>query len=78
MGQFPLDIMHDFWEKIAPYDALSVLRVLISQGKFTLVQYNRALCDLKLGNYETSDRPPQVKATSEKLPGKAMAVCLHI
>lgn len=78
VGGFPLDPLHDFWEKIGPCDGLSILKILIAKKKFTLLQYNRTLADIRLSWYEIGDRPPQVKPNSDKLPGKALAVALHI
>lgn len=78
IDQFPVDALHDFCEKVGPCDALSVLKVLINQGLFTMEQYNRMLLDLRLESYETSDRPPPINLSSKKLPGKAMAISLHI
>jgi hypothetical protein len=78
VGQMPLDPMHDFMEKIGACDALFVLKTLITQGLFTLTAYNSVLKNTKLEGYESSDRPPAVKESCTKLPGKAMAVSLHI
>lgn len=78
IGQFPFDAMHDFLEKVASADALSVLFGLSQQGYFTLDQYNAALMDLRLEGYENADRPPLVKVKSEKLPGTALEVALHV
>jgi hypothetical protein len=78
VGQFPFDSMHDFFEKIGPYDAQAGLLTLISQDKFTLLEYNALLRDLQLKGTEAGDRPPPVKPNGDKLPGKALAVSLHI
>lgn len=78
VGQLPLDPMHDYMEKVGACDAMSVLKALVSSDKFTWNDYNSVLTSMKLGDYESSDRPPAVKPTKDKLPGKAMAVSLHI
>ena len=78
VGQFAADIMHDFWEKVGPCDGLSALKSLIADGVLTLEEYNFALSQLSLSGYETSDQLSKVLEKSEKLPGKAMAVCLHL
>jgi hypothetical protein len=78
VGQMPMDPLHDFMEKVAAYDGMSILKALISVGMFSLADYNSLLNAVKLGDYEAADRPLPVKSTSEKIPGKAMAVCLHI
>jgi hypothetical protein len=78
IGQFPLDGLHDILEKLVPYDGASILFGLIGQGLFTLQDYNRQLSDVRLQGYERSDRPLPLKARSEKLPGKALAVGQHM
>jgi hypothetical protein len=70
--------MHDFLEKVASCDGAAILSAFISEGKFTLEEYNRQLMDLRLAGYENSDRPSCVPARCEKLPGKALSVALHI
>jgi hypothetical protein len=78
VGQMPLDPLHDFMEKIAAYDGMSILKALFSEGMFSLAEYNSVLSAVKLGDYEAADRPLPVKANSDKIPGKAMAVNLHV
>jgi hypothetical protein len=78
VGQLPLDPMHDYMEKVGACDALSILKALVAQGEFSWDEYNSVLGSIKLGDYESCDRPPAVKPTKDKLPGKAMAVSLHI
>ncbi len=78
VGGFPLDPLHDFMERVGAFDALFVLRSLIGEGHFTLQEYNTCMSNVKLADYESSDRPPPVKENHDKLPGKAMAVSLHI
>jgi hypothetical protein len=78
VGQFPFDALHDFLEKAGPADALSILKAFISDGKFTLAEYNAVLRDTRLVGYESSNRPPPIKPHNEKLPGSALAVALHI
>jgi hypothetical protein len=78
VDQMPLDPMHDFMEKMGACDALFILKALVTQGHFTLAAYNSVLKNTKLEGYESSDRPPPVKESCNKLPGKAMAVSLHI
>ena len=77
-GQFPLDSLHDLLEKVIPCDAASVLFGLIKQGHFTLDEYNTMMAKTCLQGYEVRDRPRKVKPRSEKLPGKALSVSLHI
>jgi hypothetical protein len=74
VGQMPLDIMHDFMEKVAACDAMSILKALVGSGVFSFEKYNSVLNDVKLGDYETADRPLLVSPKSKKIPGKAMAV----
>lgn len=78
VGQLPLDIMHDFMEKVAAYDGMSILKALISSGLFTFERYNSVLNDVKLGDYEAADRPLLVNSKSQRIPGKAMAVGQHL
>ncbi len=78
VGQMPLDVMHDFLERVAACDGMSILKSLISTGLFTFESYNSVLNDIKLGYYEVADRPMPVNAKHTKLPGKAMSVCQHI
>jgi hypothetical protein len=78
VGQMPLDPMHDFMEKVGAFDGMSIIKALILEGKFTITDYNSALKDIKLSDYEATDKPLPVKQTSDKLTGKAMAVALHI
>jgi hypothetical protein len=65
--QFPLDALHDFLEKIAPTDGLSILYGLVSEGRFSLSEYNSMLSSLRLEGYESTDRPPQVRLYNSKL-----------
>jgi hypothetical protein len=78
IGQIPTDVMHDFCEKVASHDAMSILKVLVSSGLFTFEEYNKVLREVKLGDYEASDRPKTVNPKSTFIPGKAMAVALHL
>jgi hypothetical protein len=78
VGCIPTDIMHDFCEKVAASDAMSVLKVLVSSGLFTFEKYNQVLREIKLGDYEATDRPKLVNPKGAIIPGKAMAVALHI
>jgi hypothetical protein len=78
VGQMPLDIMHDFLEKVAAYDAMSILKSLVSSGFFTLDEYNSVLREVKLADYEAANRPMIVNSKSAKIPGKALAVCQHL
>ena len=65
-------------EKVIPCDAASILFDLIKQGHFTLAEYNTMMRKSCLQGYEVRDRPRIVKPRSEKLPGKALSVSLHI
>jgi hypothetical protein len=78
VGGIPTDVMHDFCEKVAAFDAMSTLKVLVSAGLFTFEEYNQVLRDVKLGDYEVSDRPKLVNPKGTTIPGKAMAVALHL
>jgi hypothetical protein len=78
IGQIPTDVMHDFCEKVASHDAMSILKVLVSSGLFTFEEYNKVLREVKLGDYEASDRPKVVNPKGNFIPGKAMAVALHL
>jgi hypothetical protein len=78
IGQIPTDIMHDFCEKVAAFDVMSILKVLVSSGLFTFEDYNKVLRDVKLGDYEAANRPIAVNPKIARIPGKAMAVCLHL
>jgi hypothetical protein len=70
--------MHDFCKKVAAFDAMSVLKVLMTSGLFTLEEYNQVLRDVKLSDYEAADRPKLLNPRSASIPGKAMAVALHL
>jgi hypothetical protein len=70
--------MHDFCEKVAAYDVVSILKVLVSSGLFTFDEYNQVLREVKLVDYEAGDRPIVVNPKSARLSGKAMAVALHL
>jgi hypothetical protein len=78
IGQMPTDVMHDFCEKVASHDLMSVLKVLVSSQLFTFDEYNKLLRDVKLGDYEASDRPKPVNSKNVSIPGKAMSVALHL
>jgi hypothetical protein len=58
----PTDVMHDFCEKVASHDLMSVLKVLVSSQLFTFDEYNKLLRDVKLGDYEASDWPKPVNS----------------
>jgi hypothetical protein len=74
VGQMPLDIMHDFMERVAAFDGMSILKALSSTGLFTFEGYNSILNDVKLKGYEAADRPLLVNSKNKRIPGKAMAV----
>jgi hypothetical protein len=57
---------------------MSILKVLVSSDLFTFEEYNTVLRDVKLGDYEAADRPMVVNPKVGRIPGKAMAVCLHL
>jgi hypothetical protein len=78
IGQAPFDFMHDWLEKLAPFDCQSIIVALTKSGKFTLQEYNQALSNIKLESYEVSDRPFPVKEDDKKLAGKALSVALHV
>jgi hypothetical protein len=78
IGQMPFDFMHDWLEKVAPVDGQSVLLAFKNSKVFTLEEYNSALGNLRLEDYEVSDKPFPVKDGAEKLSGKALSVALHV
>lgn len=78
VSQMPFDFMHDWLEKVAPFDCQSILMVFKTSGKFTFKDYNQALGNLRLEDYEVGDRPFPVKEKDKKLAGKALAVALHV
>jgi hypothetical protein len=78
VGQMPLDIMHDFMERVAACDGMAILKSLVSSGLFSFENYNSILNDIKLGYYEAADRPMPVNAKHQKIPGKALSVCQHL
>jgi hypothetical protein len=78
VGGFPFDCMHDWLEKQGACDAQSVIIALVKKGKFTLENYNHLLSCLKFKGYESADRPLPIKATSDKICGKALSVALHL
>ena len=78
IGNFPCDSLHDLLEKIIPCDAAAVLHGLISDGYFSLEQYNTMMASVTLHGYEISDKPLPVKSKCDKLPGKAFSVALHM
>jgi hypothetical protein len=57
---------------------MSDLKVLVSSQLFTFDEYNKLLREVKLGDYEASDRPKPVNSKNVRIPGKAMAVALHL
>ena len=74
----PFDFLHDWLEKVSPFDCQSILMAFKTSGKFTLQEYNQALNNIKLESYEVGDRPLPVKDGDKKLAGKALAVALHV
>lgn len=78
VGQFPMDPLHDFYEKLGVCDAQAVIVTLAETGKISLDRYNDLLSNLKLEDYESSDRPLPVNSKADKLSGKALSVALHI
>jgi hypothetical protein len=78
VGQFPMDPLHDFYEKIAACDAQSIMVSLTATGKVVLESYNSLLSNLSLEDYESRDRPLPVSLKAEKLGGKALSVALHL
>jgi hypothetical protein len=78
IGGIPTDVMHDFCEKVAAFDCMSALKVIVSSGLLTFEEYNQVLREVKLGDYEATDRPKVVNPKGSTIPGKAMAVALHL
>ncbi len=69
IGQLPTDKMHNFCEKGASHDLMSVSKVLVSSQLFTFNKYNQLLREVKLGDYEASDRPKPVNLKNVCIPG---------
>lgn len=78
IGGMPFDIMHDYFEKVAAIDSMSILKALVTSGLFTYESYNSVVNAVKLGSYETADRPLPVNSKGKRISGKAMAVSLHL
>jgi hypothetical protein len=78
IGQTPYDFMHDWLEKVAPADCQSILMAFKISGQFSLNDYNQALANLRLEDYERHDRPFPVKDGDKKLAGKALSIALHV
>lgn len=78
VGQFPMDPLHDFLEKVAACDGHAVIISLAKLGHFSIEEYNSLLANISLEGYETSDRPLPVSKTTDKLAGKALSVASHI
>jgi hypothetical protein len=78
IGQFPLDALHDFLEKEAAFDGAAIILALVNEEKINIKDYNRELGGVELQSYESGDRPPPLKGSSKKLPGKALAIALHV
>jgi len=75
VGQFPLDAMHDFLEKVGTCDAQAIMVALASSGKIDISRYNDLLSNL---SGQGRDRPELVKLKDEKLAGKALSIASHI
>ena len=78
VGQFPLDPMHDFLEKVAASDAHDIIESLAATGKLSVPAYNDLLANLRLEDYESSDRPLPISLKSKQLGGKAMSIAVHV
>jgi hypothetical protein len=78
VGQFPMDPLHDFLEKVAACDGHALIMSLSKIGKFTLEQYNLMLINISLEDYESGDRPLPISSTSDRLTGKALSIAAHI
>jgi len=78
IGQIPTDVMHDFCEKVAAFDIMSVLKSLVSSGLFTFDEYNRVLREVKLGDYEAADRPKVVNPKLPSISGRVQRFLLFI
>ncbi len=52
----PHDAMHDILEGVAPYEVKLVLSHYVSQGQFTLAEFNDRLVHLNFG-YSENDKP---------------------
>ena len=72
---FPPDVMHDLMEGVIPSDLLSINRILVYNGCFSITQYNEALESFEFFSYERNDKPyplPTVNSV-KKLRGKAVS-----
>jgi hypothetical protein len=78
VGQFPMDPLHDFLEKVAACDGYAVLISLSKMGQFSIEEYNSLLGNITLEGYESSDRPLPISKTADRLSGKALSVASHI
>ena len=78
VGQFPLDPLHDFLEKVAACDAHTAILVLAEQGRLDIGDYNEHLSNLRLEDYEIGDGPLPINRKAEKMSGKAMSIALHL
>lgn len=78
IGQFPLDIMHDWLELVGGSDAQACIVAMSKAKFFNIEDYNNMIEEIKLEDYEIGDKPIGVTVGAEKLAGKAMAVALHI
>jgi len=78
VGQLPMDVMHDFCEKVGACDAQAVILSLARIGKISVDRYNDLLANLRFEDYESGDRPLPINQKAEKLAGKALSIGLHI
>ena len=67
---------------VVPMDLLGVIRILVANGHFTIMQYNNALQQLGFYSYEAGDKPYPVPTSRSskisKLKGKAVSNLVHV
>ena len=65
-----------FFAGVVPIDLLAIIRILVRNGHFSIVQYNEALRRLDFTSYEKDDKPCPVPVSFSKkifkLKGKAI------
>jgi len=64
--------------KVATCDGHEIIRSLASTGVLSVTAYNDLLSNLRLEDYESTDRPLPVNLKSKQLSGKAMSVAVHV
>lgn len=76
---FPPDLMHDLFEGVISQDLCGIIKILSSNGWFSIKEYNQALQNHQFKSYEMNDRPqPIVSPKAKKLRGKAISLWLQM